>query len=1028
MMKLKPLVSLLAAVFAAPLVMASTSGVVISQVYGGGGNSGAVFKNDFIEIFNAGATAVNVTGWSVQYGSSTNSTWSVTNLPAVTLQPGKYLLVQEAAGAGTQPALPTPDATGTIAMAAGAGKVALVSSTTALVGALPTSPSLVDLVGYGAANASEGSPTPALTNPTAASRNSAGCADTDNNSADFTVGTPTPRNSATPANLCAPVAPVNQPIVTTCLDGSAVSSTASSFSVSATDVDSKVIAATLTSTPVAGITLGGFVFANNDGDVATQTINIASGVTAGSYPLTLKWDNNEAQTASCSFNVVVSGTVTIPQIQGSGATSPLVGQTVNTTGVVTKLNNNGFFMQEPSGAHDGITSDGIFVFTSTAPTVAVGQLIALSAKVAEFNTGSASNADTLAHTLTQLTAPTGITVNGSGFSIAPVVLDLATLPTDALEAYEGMLVTLRGPLTVQQNFFLGRFGQLTLAAGGRNNGPTNIMRPGQAALDLAADNKRRSILLDDGTSLQNVNPTPYLAADSTVRAGDTVADITGVIDYGLATSTTSGAGSYKIHPTAAPVIARTNPRTAAPELPAGNLRVASANVLNFFTTFVDGTTASGQSGQGCPIGTFGTPGYSNTTGNCRGANNLGEFQRQRSKIVANLAAINADVVGLMEIQNIGEVAVQNLVDGLNAKFGSTVYAVVPQPSQGSGDDAIRVAMIYKPGKLTLNGASIADPADINNRAPMAQSFRAPNGEVFAVIVNHLKSKSSCPSSGENADQGDLQGCWNAQRVLQATQLLGFLDQVKTTTATPDVILLGDFNAYAQEDPIYKLTSSGIVDQVGRFDFYDYSYVFDASVGRLDHGLSTASMNSKIVGATSWHINADEPAIIDYNFEFKQPACATCGPDYYSPTPYRSSDHDPMVMQLNLVKTITGTSGRDVIVGTDGDDVIEGGPGADTLTGGKGRDQFVYSSMADVGDTITDFTVGEDTLVFTKLLQSLAITSADPLASGHVTCTASAAGAVIGVDVDGIAGPAKSRAVVQLKGVACSAITATSFKF
>ena len=202
----------------------------------------------------------------------------------------------------------------------------------------------------------------------------------------------------------------------------------------------------------------------------------------------------------------------------------------------------------------------------------------------------------------------------------------------------------------------------------------------------------------------------------------------------------------------------------------------------------------------------------------------------------------------MEIQNIGEVAVQNLVDGLNAKFGNTVYALVPQPTQGSGDDAIRVAMIYKPGKLTLNGVSIADPAAINNRAPMAQSFRAANGEVFAVIVNHLKSKSSCPVTGENADTGVLQGCWNALRMLQSTQLLGFLEQVKTATSTPDVILLGDY--------------------------YDYSCVFNASVGRLDHGLSTASMNSKIVGATSWHINADEPAIIDYDLEFKQPACAT----------------------------------------------------------------------------------------------------------------------------------------------------------
>jgi hypothetical protein len=183
----------------------SACGVVISQVYGGGGNSGAQWKNDFIELKNLGNTAVSLTGWSVQYVSAAGTgTWAVTNLSG-TLQPGAYYLVQEAAGAGGQPALPTPDAIGTIAMSANAGKVALVNNTTALTGSgCPIGPSVVDLVGFGStANCSEGSvPTATLANNTAALRAGFSCADTNNNGADFAIGAPTPRNSSTSSRSC----------------------------------------------------------------------------------------------------------------------------------------------------------------------------------------------------------------------------------------------------------------------------------------------------------------------------------------------------------------------------------------------------------------------------------------------------------------------------------------------------------------------------------------------------------------------------------------------------------------------------------------------------------------------------------------------------------------------------------------------------------------------------------------------------------------------------------------------------------
>ncbi|HEX3581609.1 MAG TPA: DNA/RNA non-specific endonuclease [Thermoanaerobaculia bacterium] len=180
----------------------AASNVVISQLYGGGGNSGAALKNDFIEIFNRGNAAQSLSGWSVQYGSSGGTTWTVTNLTNVTLQPGQYYLIQESAGTGGTVSLPTPDATGSIAMSATAAKVALVSSTTALTGACPTGGAIVDMVGFGAANCAEGTPTATLTNTTAAIRNNAGCTDTDSNAGDFSIAAPSPRNTATALHTC----------------------------------------------------------------------------------------------------------------------------------------------------------------------------------------------------------------------------------------------------------------------------------------------------------------------------------------------------------------------------------------------------------------------------------------------------------------------------------------------------------------------------------------------------------------------------------------------------------------------------------------------------------------------------------------------------------------------------------------------------------------------------------------------------------------------------------------------------------
>lgn len=812
---------------------------------------------------------------------------------------------------------------------------------------------------------------------------------------------------------------VNQPIMTTCPAGSVAQGEAGSILLSATDADSRVNAASLAADTPAGFTLGALTSASVDGAVASVALNAAANLAAGNYAVVVNFGNDDLQTASCTVNVAISGTTPIHAIQGSGTSSPLVGQKVTTQGVVTKVMNSGFFMQDEMPDSDPTTSEGIYVYTASAPTVQLGQRVRVAATVAEYAVGT--GADAVANPLTELTSP-AVSVLASGISIAPTTIAFPEAVEGDLEHYEGMLVHIEGPLTVGQNYFLGRYGQLTVSADGRLEKPTNRHPAGSAdALTMADDNARRRLLLDDGSSLQNVTPTPYLAADNTVRAGDSIDGLTGVIDYGLATSTTSGLSDYRLQPTEAPVISRTNPRTAAPDAVGGNIKVASFNVLNYFTTFTNGQTASGLTGQGCTLG------GASAAANCRGADNITEFNRQKAKIVNAIKAVNADVIGLMEIQNNGNGAVQNLVDGLNAAAGAGTYASVAMPTGGTGTDAIRVAMIYKPAKLSLVGNAVSDSNPIHNRPPLVQTFSAANGEKFSVVVNHFKSKSSCPTSGNDADQGDGQGCWNATRVEQAQALRSYIQGLQASSGDADVIVIGDLNAYGKEDPILDFTAAGYVDQVTRFNEFDYSYVFDGEAGYIDHALATPSLSAQITGAKHWRINADEPSIIDYNTEFKQPACTTCGPDYYTNTVYRSSDHDPVVIGLNLVKQIGGTAGRDTLIGTAGDDVITGGIGADTLTGGAGADQFVFTSLRDGVDTITDFQPGVDRIVLTQFLQSVGITSANPIASGYVSCKAVGADAMIGVDPDA-GGAAINRNLVLVKNQGCAVAVSGNFKF
>ncbi len=288
----------------------------------------------------------------------------------------------------------------------------------------------------------------------------------------------------------------------------------------------------------------------------------------------------------------------------------------------------------------------------------------------------------------------------------------------------------------------------------------------------------------------------------------------------------------------------------------------------------------------------------------RGATTLEEFKRQQTKIITALLSIDAEIVGLMEIENDGygqTSAISGLVTGLNAIAGSGVYTYVNPGTAVWGSDEIAVALIYKPGSVAPVGVTATlttgtfsqEEGSRLNRQPLAQSFQEKSsGEVLTVMVNHLKSKGSCPTAPDlNADQNDGQSCWNAHRTQSAAALLAWIATDPTGSGDPDVLIIGDLNSYAMEDPITTLTAGGFTN-LAKAHGESYSYGFDGQWGTLDYALASASLARQITDATIWHSNADEPRILDYNQEFNPPSL-------YRPDAYRAADHDAVVTELNL---------------------------------------------------------------------------------------------------------------------------------
>ena len=1008
--------------------------VVISQVYGGGGNAGTTYKNDFVELFNSGDTAVNLSGWSVQYTSATGTgTWLVTQPLSGSIAPGHYYLVQEAAGTGGTANLPTPDATGSINMSATTGKVALASSITAFSGQCPSGANLIDFVGYGSVNCSEGSSTgatsaPVLTNTTADFRKGAGCTDSDNNTNDFVTPTaaPAPRNSASAANACISITNVSLPegnSGTTAFNfavqlniavASNVTFNATTADVTATAPSDYtalvnapfIITAGATSTtvpvlvngdltvepdetftvmlstiigpvsPVAPTLIATGTIQNDDsaaillsfspatlpggteGTTYSQQLTVVNGTacsfgTSGTLPpgvlLGYTGTDNLATlsglpTLSGSFGFTVSATcangstsqgysvsmafacesgvktsTAIHTIQGSGATSPLVGQTLEVEGIVvgdfqasTQL--KGFYLQEPDATWDSdpLTSEGIFIYDNLiGADVNVGDRVRVRGTVDEYASSGSFLGATLNSSLTEIGTVLGKLVCSTGNLFTRTTISLPVATFGDLERYEGMAVQFTQPLTVTGNYSLGAYDQLDLA-------PSVLyvptITPNQATWPAQTDLIKRSVIaLDDASTLANASlyptifPAGGLSASNTLRVGAKVAALAGVLDDRY--------GEYRIQTTATTTaFSNDNPRPAiAPILTnvGGRFRAVSANVLNFFTTL-----------------------------GSRGAATSTEFDHQKTKVIEALYAMNGDVYGISEVQNsvsggtggapYTNAALQSLVDGLNCKASGlgplcatpsvTPFALIDTLILGisNGTDAIRSAIIYKPAVLTPVGLPAEYYQNDTNRPTLAQTFKPASGakagiQTFTFVVNHFRSRGSACGTGDDVYQGNCNGL----RLNMATNVVNWL--AGNPTSDPGSVpyrqlLVGDFNAYYGEDPIQYFSTHGYTNLMNSIiGARAYSYNFGSQAGYLDHGIANAPMNLLVKSVAEWHNNADEPPALQALDSSDKSATAQAA--YYAADPYAASDHDPFIGGFNPLPGDFNDDG--VVDGTDG---------------------------------------------------------------------------------------------------------------
>lgn len=617
---------------------------------------------------------------------------------------------------------------------------------------------------------------------------------------------------------------------------------------------------------------------------------------SSAFDLDGEWSKWTDRNAFNSYLVDATTSPPLTSISCSTADTPIVdlqtavqGQQYVIRGVITadyRYENgfSGIYIQTPDSKAKADLSNAIFVYLPAGSSVTGGKLgeeVILKGRLTSYQ--NQLQIDQLSSNI-----QTCNTQAASLVSAIPLQLPFSSL-TDAKghapKRYQGMLVKIPQTLTVSENYNYARFGELSLSLG-RLYIPTNLY-PAKSveAVNLAKQNLLSKIILDDGYN--NQNRTPWLPqsfnALNTLRTGYQLKNVEGILEYRF--------NAWRIQPIpnkTPELVSDTNPRhSTVITKEAKQTRVAAFNVLNYDNSPLIGVKPD------------------------RGANTVSEFNRQHLKTVNALKTIDADVFALMEIANNGYDE-NSAIAYLTKALGADWKYVIPPNTAKLGTDVIAVAIIYNSKRVKPVGAAVVyDDLTQKNRVTMAQSFQAlTGGKIFTIVPNHLKSKGSCPEDKTlaDADQGDGQGCWNATRLTAVQKLMQWIATNPTKVEKPNYLLVGDMNSYAKEDPILALEKANYKtllndEKIGQGKMA-YSYVFgvasDANghggAGNLDHAIADSSLYPMVKRAFAWHINADEPTALDYNEEYKTDEQIRT---FYNADAFRSSDHDPVIVDLDL---------------------------------------------------------------------------------------------------------------------------------
>ena len=949
--------------------MPSTT-LTIDEVYGGGGNSGAYYKNDYIVIHNETNAAFSLANYSVQYSSAAGSTWAATNLSG-SIAAGGYYLIQESAGTGGMAALPTPDATGTLALSGTAGKVALVSSTTLLTGAMPSGGSVIDFVGYGSTANAEGSPAPGLDNTHSAVRINNGNTDTDNNATDFSSvlddATHTPFSSTSAAHAAngggatsLSIAGVTQAEGNSGTTNFGFVITRSGDTTGSTTVHYASADGTATTADSDYTALSGdLTFAAGD---TQKIINVLVNGDTRNEPNETFTVALSAPTGGATFGAgaaTATGTITnddlsvlkIGAVQGADHTSPYANQSVTVAGAVTQVVSNGFYVQDDGDGNDA-TSDGILVFTSSAPTVQVGQAVMVTGTVSEY--APTTNTDAL--TVTQLAPATnGIVVTDAATThvVAPVIIgaggrlppteviasdnDLATFhpTTDGLDFYEslsGMVVTVKSAQAVDSTY----------------QGSTWVVADNGA--EATGLNARGGITI----SPNDFNPERiqvYKSTSPNYVVGDHLGDVTGVITYYSAggAQPTPG-GNYELLPSST--------------LPTGGVGGVLARPV---------TTLQGDATH-LAVGAYNVENLDPTDPQAR-------FDLLASDIVTSLKS--PDIVSLEEIQDAdgpgtgtnysGMATAQKLIDAITAHGGPHYQYIEIAPTAnnqngGEPNGNIRTGFIYNPDRVTYEtgsaqlindatpgqGTRTGGDAFYNSRHPLLANFQFNGQEITVVGVHNYSRGGSQELFGANqpaTNNGD------DVRLDQSTELGNFLTDYKT--AHQNIVVAGDFNAYYFEPSLQVLSSSSGANLTNLVQTQAtterYSTEYEGNAQQIDNLLVSPSLLNGAQFQTL-HVNSGQ-AVANQASDHDPIVSLLSIPAAAGPTMGGGGGGDTMTAgggsppsgstQIGgaMASTLTGTSNDDSLTAGSSGDTLLGGNGSDTLTSGAGHDQ-IFGNMGD----------------------------------------------------------------------------------